>query len=383
MSVPSAAPAAPKGNVNRTALVAGLAGAILGAVVGGLAFAQVPGMGILEVAFAVVFWAGVATLGSQLLRRIAGCRPRWLGRLLAVLAALASFWIMGDLYNRLLMRRCYHHWEATIERDADSVRAGCAAFQVGEGETALLLVHGFADAPAVYRPMAEALAAKGYACYALRLPHFAEPFNRFATSTAAGWREHLAEQLRHLRRKHRKVVVVAHSLGGAVTVDYLIDRPETVEGVVLLAPLIAVSNQRSPLLTAEAWFHVLDRALIFTDRVAMLLPPDVRDPEALKWVQQDRFIPRSIYRELFQVVDRNRERYRKFAPPLLLVLSRTDQVIDSPTAERFFNECQSTKKELQWVEQAGHVLPIDTGWELLVNDIDRFVRGLPTRDADR
>src|SRR5262249_11461845 len=121
-----------------------------------------------------------------------------------------------------------------------------------------------------------------------------------------------------------------------------------------------------------------DNTLIFTDRVAMLLPPDLRDQGALVHMKEDRFIPRTIYREMFRLIDRNRQRLTKFDRPLLIVLSPTDQVIDSPTAERFFNECGTppANKKLKWAEEAGHVLPIDFGWMDLARDIDRFVRNL-------
>jgi carboxylesterase len=357
----------------RAALLGAAAGAIIGTVVGVLALGKVAGIGFAEVAGAVAYWTAAGALLALLTRAVARLgRPRWLWRLLAVIAGLAGFWVLGDLANALLLRRCYANWEAGVQRDADGVRAGCEERQYGTGETALLLVHGFADSPAIYEQLAAALAKKGYACYTHRLPHFAEPFDRYAASSAAGWRASVADRLRQLREKHRRVVVVAHSLGGAVTVDYLIDHPEAVDGVVLLAPLIAVSNQRSPLLTAEAWFHVLDHTLIFSDRVAMLLPPDVRDPHALEKMKEDRFIPRTIYREMFKLIDRNRERGARFSSPLLLVLARSDQVIDSPSAERFFNECASTRKRIEWRDQAGHVLPIDYGWKQLVDDIDRF-----------
>ncbi len=382
MAVPTAPPARTGRRVRRVVLVFAT-GAAVGAVIAGLALPRVAAMGDVEALGTILYWAVAWTLGVLLLRPLVRVRPGWLRWLLTLTIVLPAFWLTADLFHALLLRRCYANWEAGIERDpATGVRVGCEERQYGNGATALLLVHGFADSPAIWTRMAPVLAdQKGYTCYTLRLPYFAEPFDRYAASSAAGWRAHLAAELERLHRKHPRVVVVAHSLGGAVALDYLTDHPEAADGLVLLAPLIAVSNRRSPLLAAETWFHLLDHTLVFSDRVAMLLPPDVHDPQAAAEMKEDRFIPRTIYREMFGLIDRNRARPQQFSLPLLLVLSRTDQVVDSPTAERFFHDCgtPAAAKLLLWKDQAGHVLPIDTGWRELVEDIDRFVRWVPER----
>ena len=264
-------------------------------------------MTVVEVVGAVLFWALAGALLGGLVALLADGRPRWLWRSLAVVAGLVALWILGDLFHALLMRRCYDHWEAEVKRDGNGVREGCAVFQEGEGTTALLLIHGFADSPAVYRPMAGGLAKKGYACHTLRLRTSRSPrplhrqYRRWLAQPSGGETTGVAQNLftRHRRRPF------AGRRGHAG----LFDRPsQAADGVVLLAPLIEVSNQRSPLLTAEQWFHILDGTLIFTDRIAMLLPPDVRDQKALAQMKEDRFIPRTIYREMFKVIDRNRER---------------------------------------------------------------------------
>jgi carboxylesterase len=296
---------------------------------------------------------------------------------LLLVAAVAVIWIGGDLVYSLLMKRRYARWEAGIERDPDGVRRGCREYSVGQGDTAALLIHGFADAPALYQRMAPALVEKGFACRVMRLPHFAMPMEDYRGTDAAQWREAVRSELLELRRRHARVVVVAHSLGAAVAVDYLADEPAAADAVVLLAPLLAVSDRRSPLLSARAWQRIFDHTLIFTDRVGTLFSPNLRDREALPLMKTDQFVPRVVYRELMRLIGRNRDRAGTLRVPLYMALGEHDEVVDNRVAERFYHACAAGTKCLRRVAGAAHVLPMDAGWQWLTEDVVQFIRELP------
>ena len=57
-----------------------------------------------------------------------------------------------------------------------------------------------------------------------------------------------------------------------------------------------------------------------------------------------------------------------------MILARHDRIVDNRAAERFFNDCSAQPKRLLYVENAGHMLPIDQGWEKLVDEAARFFR---------
>jgi carboxylesterase len=298
--------------------------------------------------------------------------------LFVLLAAAAPvIWVGGDLVYSLLMKRRYARWEAGIERDPDGVRRGCREYSVGQGNTAVLLIHGFADAPTLYQRMALALAEKGFRCRVMRLPHFAMPMGDYRRTDAGQWRQAVRLELLELRRRHARVVVVAHSLGAAVAVDYLADDPAAADAAVLLAPLLAVSDRRSPLLSPGAWQRIFDHTLIFTDWVGMLFSPNLRDQEALPLMKTDAFVPRVVYRELMRLIRRNRDRAGAFRVPLFLALGEHDEVVDNRAAEHFYQACAAGTKRLRQMAGAAHVLPMDSGWQLLTEDVVKFIRELP------
>jgi carboxylesterase len=291
-----------------------------------------------------------------------GFRRRWR---FIVPAALVLLWLGGDFVHSRIVAHRLARWERSVERDADGVRAGCRAYDAGGGETALLLVHGFNDCPAVFDALAPRLVERGFTCRVMRLPGFAMPVGTYAGTSRSEWRRSLERELTALRQEHRRVGLVAHSLGGAIAVDYLLDRPESVEGVVLLAPLIEVSARRSPLLSPRAWYEIGRRALLFTRVVETPFPIDAVTPEAQAYDGREIFTPRPVFGEMYSLLDRIEGRAAEFRVPLLMVLGKRDEVIDVEAAERFFRTCSSPRRELLYLEQAGHMVPLDTGWESL------------------
>jgi alpha-beta hydrolase superfamily lysophospholipase len=294
----------------------------------------------------------------------------------AVVVAPPALWILGDLLHALIMRAWYARWDRTLERDAGGVRAGCREGDVGDGPTAFLLVHGFGDSAAVWVRMAPALADRGFAVRTLRLPGHGLPMAEYRRTRSELWRQAVIDALADLRSRHARVVLLGHSMGCAVALDAVAQRPDLVDGMVLLAPLIDVAATRSPLIHPRTWFRLVDPLLVFTDRIGLMFPPDLHDAAARPLMREDRFVPRVIFRELFAVLARNRGRARAMTTPLLMVVAKTDLVIDNDAARQYFAEYGGPKR-LVVAELAGHMLPLDFGWEGVVDEATLFAR-----DAD-
>ena len=235
--------------------------------------------------------------------------------LVAAVVAVPALVILGDLLYSLIVRAGYRRWEAGIGRDAEGVRVGCREFTLGDGEDAVLLVHGFGDSPSVFQRMAPALAKRGFTCHALRLPEHALTMARYQATSAERWCESVRSAMKELRGRHKRVYLLAHSIGAAVSVEAVAEPAAAPDGMVLLAPLFDVCNRRSPLFPARTWYRLLDGVLIFTDRIRMAFPPDLWDKSALNLMREDKFVPRVVIRELFRLVAQNGRGRRRFASP--------------------------------------------------------------------
>ncbi len=303
-------------------------------------------------------------------------RRNWIRRIVWGLIAVLGLWIGSDFaYSTITMRRLLE-WEKGVARDRDGVRIGCRERTIGSGETAILFIHGFGDSPAVFSRMAPALAARGYTCRLMRLPGFAEPVENLKNADKDAWNAAVASELSALRRSHDRVIVVAHSLGGALAIEHLLDHPRDADGVVLIAPLVKVARDRSPLLSARAWYEVGENLFLFTDVVESPFPRDtiVSEQEAPDF--RTPFVPRGVYRSMFAVLDDIDGRAAEFRTPLLMVVSQRDRVVDTAAAERFFEEAPAARKEILRTAEAGHVIPLDRGWRDVTERIDAFIRGV-------
>ena len=306
---------------------------------------------------------------------------KWLivKRGILILGVFALLWIGGDWGYARLVARHMARAEPHMERDADGLHKGCEAFTVGQGDPAILMVHGFADSPAVFRPMSVVLAADGFTCRAMRLPGAAMPITVSQTVTRQMWEAEILREVRALHKTHSEVWLIGHSMGGALCAKIAAQHPEEIRGLILLAPLFEVSSRRSIGFSPRASFEFARCALVFTDTLELFFTRDIRDPSMRDFDQRDHFIPFSIYQQLFALTDDVRGLASRIRQPVLVVVSTTDRVVSPAAVRRFFTDCASSDKSLVESEKAGHVLQLDRGWQELTRTISTFIEKRTTR----
>ena len=126
--------------------------------------------------------------------------------------------------------------------DVHPILPGCEAWSSpGGGPHGALVLHGFTGSPVSMRPLAEALAAAGFAVELPRLPgHGTDTADMIET----GWDDWLTEAERALtalqaRTPGGKVVVAGLSMGGALTAALAQGHPELAGIVLINAPVAA------------------------------------------------------------------------------------------------------------------------------------------------
>ena len=263
-------------------------------------------------------------------------------------------------------------WDRAVVRDTDGVRAGAQAFEVGEGEVALLMIHGFASSPAVFQRMAPALAERGYRCRVMRLPGFGETpdATRFDLAT---WQAAVEAEVQALRATSREVWLVGHSMGGTLALDQVV-RGGRVDGVVLVTPLIEVADTRSVLLPPRRWFELGQHMWSEKTLIETAFPVDMHDPVPGLDEMRDLYLPVAAYREMFAVVDQVTGRAGDVRCPVLLAVAGEDLVVDSAAAVKYFSAIGAEHKTLMQLKASGHVAPLDGEWRELVAQVDQFVR---------
>lgn len=310
-------------------------------------------------------------------------RWKWIA---CVLLGIVAAQLLIDGIHAAYVAISLSDWESRIERDESGVLAGCEAYSLpaaGEPavDAAVLLVHGINASPRHYDLIAPALAERGVACRVTRLPGFAEPLPAYAQTTADQWVASVKDELTALREQHDRVGLVAHSLGGAVAIRTLLDDPQAADFAVLLAPAVAVSNSRSPVGTTRFWHDFGRNVFLFTRTLRSPYPMDCRDPDRTDHAGRTPFTPIAVVEELFQLMDRNRTEAQRITTPLTVFVSTTDPVVDTPSAEAYFDGIDASDKRLVRLERSGHAIPLDQEWRSVVDEITRRARDEPKNQS--
>jgi len=295
------------------------------------------------------------------------------------LLILIGLWIAANLLHAVWVQSRRFCWERRITRDADGLLPHAAAFSVGNGPTALLLIHGFADTPRIWKRMADGLASSGsLTCNAMRLPGSGQTAAQTRTQSLALWRQAIDKELDGLCASHTNVWIVGHSLGAALAIDAAL-RHDTISGVAAFAPMIKVSNRRSPLLPPAAWFRIASVALCLSPTFESCFSAEnaaVDDPSFT--YMRDRFIPFCVYRGLFELIRSNRKRAARLQCPVFAATAEYDAVVDTPAALRWLSCCPGSKR-IRALKGIGHVIPLEIGWQSITDDLASFIREQSSR----
>ena len=275
----------------------------------------------------------------------------------------------------------YRRWCRSVAWSPQGLMPSAEPIDVGTGETAILFVHGFNDVPYVWRRLIDAFSQRGCRCRAMRLPGAGE---RDCRPTLASLRAAVDAELRALRKTNRRVVLVGHSMGGALALDAVLraeaaNRPDR---LVLLAPLVEVSRARSPVLSARGWYLVLRALLPMLRWVPSVFKEylHAEDDETFVY-RRDRFNEIGWYRALFALVKTLRSADKsRLKVPTLVVTAGDDRVVDSAATTRFFTGLPGV--ELREIPGASHVLPLNGAVLAEWNLANLSEKNIPMSDHD-
>lgn len=300
-------------------------------------------------------------------------RRRWIRWL--VLFALV--WLLGDFGYSQFVTWKIRDWESKVPWTDEGYAPDAAEVvyrQTEASNIALLMVHGFSDTPQMYRKIGPKLAGLGYDCYTILLPGFGRDVEAYANGRSEEWVQKVERKFRELRQDYERVALVAHSLGGAVSVNATLRGDIQPDALVLLAPAIEVSNSRSPILPTRFWHEFSKYALPSTSITYSPFKMDAKDPAEQERPLRNRFSPRTVVDETFKLIDENRGRAGEIHCPTLVFNAVEDQVVDPAAIETFYEQCASAAKELVRLEDSGHMVAVDVEWMKVVVETNDFLQ---------
>lgn len=244
------------------------------------------------------------------------------------------------------------------------MKADGSAFRIGDARggdaPAVLCVHGLTGTPYEVRPPAEALADSGFFCEGPLLPGHGTRHQDLAATPRGAWVEAVVSAFDALASRHARVYVLGLSLGGLLALSLAGRRP-VAGAVVLAAPL-----DLGPLIrNAVPWLWPLVRSLPKT--------PAIFDDEArVRHPGYDRMPMRSV-NELIRLAREVERALPGVRAPVQLIFSRRDPTVPAHNAQAILNALAPGDRELHWLEDSAHVLPVDRERELVARRVVEFL----------
>lgn len=226
---------------------------------------------------------------------------------------------------------------------AGGVRIACRAWgpaAPASPRAALAIVHGLGEHCGRYGHLVERMAREGFAAYGLdHRGHGLSAGRRGCLGRFADLTGDLGLFLAEVRRRAPDpVVAYGHSMGAAILLRRLLDHDDGLAAAVASAPPLEIPMEvpwfkraLAPALSAAAPWLTLDNE-ITSDMLS-------RDPEVVRWTDQDPLVHHRIsarlYTEMLGAVEEVKRRAGPFPCPLLLVHGEDDPIASAEGTRAF------------------------------------------------
>lgn len=237
-------------------------------------------------------------------------------------------------------------------------------FDLGDGPDAVLCVHGLTGMPYEVRPIGEALAARGVRAVGILLPGHGAEREVLAGAAHAEWLDAVATAHGALRSRHERVFIVGLSLGGLLALCHAADAQ--VDALAVIATPLHVGTRLTALLP-------------LVRRVKPFFPKrrgsDIRDAAARARHPSLAVMPTASVLELVRLQLRTRAVLHRVQAPLLVAHGLLDATVHPSNAQEIAASVSSSERELLWLPNSGHVVPVDhDGPELAQAVVDFLTR---------
>ncbi|MBW8877355.1 MAG: lysophospholipase [Acidobacteria bacterium] len=217
----------------------------------------------------------------------------------------------------------------------------------------LVIVHGYAEHKGRYRELVGALVAAGYQCHLLDLRgHGESGGERGHVGRFAEYRtdfERFLEEVQGLAAASSPLLLLGHSLGGLIALDFVLHRPEVFDSLAVsspfLAPALEIPFLKRTLLPLAAGFvptlavqSGLEAAWLSHD--AVVVKDYETDPFVFSTVTLGWFV--AVRQAQQEVVERASE----IRLPILVLIGDADRIADPDRTRALFARLGSEAKRL-------------------------------------
>jgi carboxylesterase len=233
---------------------------------------------------------------------------------------------------------------------------------VGDGETGVLVLHGFTGNPSSLRIQAEALAEVGHHVELPRLPGHGTTVDDMLTTGWSEWSTAALDAYDVLAERADRVAIMGLSMGGTLTLWTALQRPDTL-GIVCVNP----ATQPQPPEVLAMVQEMIDDG----NEVMPGIGSDIADPDAVE-IAYDGTPLRPLVSFVTEGLAPIADRYDELTMPLLLFTSHDDHVVEPHNSEHLA-AAHGGDVEHVWLDKSFHVATQDYDRDLITAQAAAFV----------
>lgn len=243
-----------------------------------------------------------------------------------------------------------------------------APFELGAGDDACLLLHGFTGSPWDMRPLGEALAARGYYVRAIRLPGHGSTPEALAHVSHHDWEEAAEVALASLSGR-RRVFVAGLSMGALLGLWLASRHPERVHGLALMAPAVRFRRRVMRLLKGLRRLPLLELTLPVIRKTGT----DIQDPDVLAQAPVLPSFPSARLHDLFELQEKALVAAPSVRAPALIAMAHQDHVVDNEGIRALARQLTASPAvRFIQLDEGFHIMPRDRGREVLAAEVTAF-----------
>lgn len=242
----------------------------------------------------------------------------------------------------------------------------------------IVLVHGLGGHSGVFQNVVEYLVPQGYEVYAFDLRgHGRSPGQRGHINRWQEFREDLRAFLQYVRSQRTccPLIIWGHSLGGTIALDYALQSPDEIQGLILTAPALGKINvARTKLVLGRVLSRTVPR---FSLKLGIRTQFGSRNPGAIAAYAQDplrhEYGSARLATEFFKTVRWIYAHASELKIPLLIMHGSSDRVTLPEGSRAFFEQVIFPDKEHREYDGNYHDLYVDDGYEEIFSDLKTWL----------
>jgi carboxylesterase len=236
-------------------------------------------------------------------------------------------------------------------------------FFLDGGPVGTLLIHGFTGSPPEMRMVGDYLHQHGLTVSGPRLPGHGTTIEDLNRRSWQEWTDHAQRALTDLQARCEAVFVGGLSMGALLAL-YLAAYQSDMAGAIAYSPATIPADRRS----------MLAPILKYVIRQAPKGEDDLNDPQGRERIWSYDAWPSTGVYQLMKLTGRVKHLLPEVKCPVLIIYSTADQTIHPNSASLTYRRIGSADKELVTLHQSGHVITVDSEWELVAQQTYQFVQ---------